>query len=160
MQCQLDRVRIVESNKHGVTRLAPKVDGVPSVDELRPITLLNCDYKILTKWLVRRMKPILPYVIKSGQLCTLGQKNILFGVSNILSSILDVKQKKSQACLMGLDFFKAYDRVFLKFLIRVMKKMNFGTLFTSWISMLHEGATTRFIIAGLTRAIQLIFSIW
>ena len=76
-----------------MTRLAPKVDGVPSVDELRPITLLNCDYKILTKWLVRRMKPVLPYVIKSGQLCTVGQKNILFGVSNILSSILDVKIK-------------------------------------------------------------------
>ena len=70
MQCQLDRKRIVESNKEGVTRLAPKVNGVPSVDELRPITLLNCDYKILTMWLVRRMKPVLPYVIKSGQLQT------------------------------------------------------------------------------------------
>ena len=63
LQCQLDRTRIIESNKDGVTRLAPKVNGVPSVDELRPITLLNCDYKILSKWLVRRMKPVLPYVI-------------------------------------------------------------------------------------------------
>ena len=159
LQCQLDRTRIVESNRHGVTRLAPKVYGVPSVDELRPITLLNCDYKILSKWLVMRMKPVLPYVIKSGQLCTVGKKNILFGISNILSSILDVKQRNSKACLMSLDFFKAYDRVFLKFLIRVMKKMNFGTLFTSWVAMLHEGATTRFIISGLTRAIKLLFSI-
>ena len=91
MQCQLDRTRIIDSNKNGVTRLAPKVNGVPAVDELRPITLLNCDYKILSKWLVRRMKPVLPLVIKSGQLCTVGNKNILFGVSNILSSILDVK---------------------------------------------------------------------
>ena len=76
-----------------------------------------------------------------------------------MSSILDVKQKNSQACLITLDFFKAYDRVFLNFLIQVMKKMNFGTLFTSWISMLHEGAMTSFIIAGLTRAIKLLFSI-
>ena len=159
-QCQLDKSSIIESNKHGVTRLINKVDGIPRVDELRPITLLNCDYKILSKWLVRRMKPVPPYVIKSGQLCTVGKKNILFGVTNILSSILDVRQKKSQACLLTLDFFKAYDRVFLNYLIKVMKKMNFGTLFTSWISMLHEGATTRFIIAGLTRAIQLFFSIW
>ena len=51
---------------------------------------------------------------------------------------------------MTLDFFKAYDRVFLKFLIQVMEKMNFGTVFTSWIAMLHEGAMTRFIISGLT----------
>ena len=107
LQCQLDRSRIIESNKEGVTRLAPKVEGVPSVDELRPITLLNCDYKILSKWLVRRMKPVLPHVIKSGQLCTVGSKNILFGVSNMLSSILDVKLKDSQACIVTLDVFKA-----------------------------------------------------
>ena len=72
---------------------------------------------------------------------------------------MDVKQRNSHACLITLDFFKAYDRVFLKFLIKVMKKMNFGTLFTSWITMLHEGATTRFIISGLTEAIRLLFSI-
>ena len=47
----------------------------------------------------------------------------------------------------------------LKFLVKVMKKMNFGDLFTSWITMLHEGATTRFIVSGLTRAIRLLFSI-
>ena len=73
LQCQLDRGKIIESNKDGVTRLAPKVKGVPSVDELRPITLLNCDYKILSQWLVKRMKPVLPYVIRSGQLCIVGK---------------------------------------------------------------------------------------
>ena len=52
-------------------------------------------------------------------------------LTNIISSILDVKRRKSQACLLTLDFFKAYDRVLLDFLIKVMKKMNFGDLFTS-----------------------------
>ena len=92
LQCQLNRKKIVDSNKEGVTRLASKVDGVPSVDELRPITPLNCDYKLLSKWFVKRVKPVLHFIIKSGQLCTVGKKNILFGVSNILSSILSVKQ--------------------------------------------------------------------
>ena len=49
-QCQLDRMQIVSSNKQGVTRLLPKVKGVPTVQDLRPITLLNSDYKILSKW--------------------------------------------------------------------------------------------------------------
>ena len=120
---------------------------------------IDCDYKMLSKWFVQRMKPVLPMVIKSGQLCNVDKKNILFGVNNILSSILDVQQRKSQACLIGLDFFKAYDRVLLDFLIKVMEKMNFGDLFTSWISMLHRGAKTRFILSGLTRAIEVLFSI-
>ena len=77
-KCQLNRKKLINSNREGVTRLAPKVDGVPTVEELRPITLLNSDYKILAKWFVMRMKPVLPKVIKSGQLCTIGGKNILF----------------------------------------------------------------------------------
>jgi hypothetical protein len=41
LQCQLDRIRLTESDKHGATRLTCKVDGIPAVYELRHITLLN-----------------------------------------------------------------------------------------------------------------------
>ena len=74
LQCQLDRQRIVDSNTMGATRLSSKVLGVPQVDELRPLTLLNCDYRILSKFFVKRMKPVLPFVIKSGQLLLLGRR--------------------------------------------------------------------------------------
>ena len=150
LQCQLDRFQIIPSDKIGATRLVPKVNGVPQVDELRPITLLNTDYKILSKIFVRRMKPVLSKIIRSGQLCTVGGKNILFGVNNILSSILYVKSKRKKACLLSLDFFKAYDRVLLGYLLKVMKRMNFGEIFCKWILMLHEGAMTRFILKDLT----------
>ena len=43
LNCQLNRLQLVESNKIGATRLVPKVY------QLRPITLLCLDYKILTK---------------------------------------------------------------------------------------------------------------
>ena len=93
LQCQLKRNRLVLSDTCGATRLISKVDGVPNVDELRPITLLNCDYKICAKVYVQRMKPVLPKVIRSSQLCSVGSKNILFGVFNILSNILAINQK-------------------------------------------------------------------
>ena len=44
LQLQLTRLKLVESNSMGATKLFPKVDAVPRVDELRPITLLNTDY--------------------------------------------------------------------------------------------------------------------
>ena len=37
-KCQLSRGK---PNREGVTRLAPKVDGVPSIEELHPVTLLS-----------------------------------------------------------------------------------------------------------------------
>ena len=159
MQCEMERVRIIESNTLGASRLCSKVDGIPNVEQLRPITLLNCDYKILSKILVLRMKPVLPSIIQSSQLCTVGRKNILFGVSNILSTIFYVNKKKSKGCLLSLDFHKAYDRVYIPFLLAVMKKMGFGPKFCSWIKMFHHGAKTRFILKNLTRAIEVSFSI-
>ena len=136
------------------TRLLPKVKGIPSVNDLRPITLLNCDYRILTKLFVMRLKPVLPEVIRSGQLCTVGKKNILFGVGNIISSILYANQKKLGACIVSLDFFKAYDRVLVSFLLKVMKRMGFGDLFCGWIRMLHNDAQTCFILRRLTASIK------
>ena len=70
-----------------------------------------------------------------------------------------MKLRKSYGCLISLDFFKAYDRVFLGFLLKVMKKMNFGKTFISWIAMLHKDAQTRFILSSLSQAIAVNFSI-
>ena len=159
LQCQLDRHKLIKSDTKGVTRLLSKVDGIPKVDELRPITLLNSDYKILAKVLVLRMKPVMPQIINSGQLCSVGKKNILFGVFNALSSFAYVNQKKRGACILSLDLFKAYDRVFLPFLVSVMRKMGFGNTFCSWIKMLHLDASTRFILVKLSREISVSFSI-
>ena len=118
------------------------------MDELRPLTLLNCDYRILSKILVQRLKPTLPHVIKSGQLCTVERKNILFGINNILSSVTYSNQNSLGMCLLSLDFFKAYDRVLLSFLLVVMRKMGMSEQFCKWIEMMHCGASTRFILAG------------
>ena len=77
----------------------------------------------------------------------------------MLSSIFYVKSKKQKACLLSLDFFKAYDRVVLDYLLKVMEKMNFSLEFRNWIRMLHDGAKTRFILGRLTEAIDVNFSI-
>ena len=102
---------------------------------------------------------MLPKLIQSGQLCTVGDKNILFGVNNLLSSLFYIKDKKQRACILSLDFFKAYDRVFLPYLVKVMEKMNLGRKFISWVQMLHKDAKTLFILSKLTDPIKVSFSI-
>ena len=54
--------------RRGVLKLLPKRNKSPTkVVNLRPITLLNVDYKILTKVLARRLKYILPDTIHPDQ---------------------------------------------------------------------------------------------
>ena len=101
----------------------------------------------------------MPTIIRSGQLCTAGKKNILSGVRNILSSIFYANSTKKGACLISLDFYKAYDRVLISFLIVVMKHMGFGDTFCAWVQMLHTDAETTFLLSRLSESIPISFSI-
>jgi hypothetical protein len=51
----------------GVVRLLPKVAGVPTAAQFRPITLLGADYKLLTKMFVGRLLPVLPVIMPTVQ---------------------------------------------------------------------------------------------
>ena len=61
--------------------------------------------------------------------------------------------------MVSLDMFKAYDRVLRDYMEKVMVAMKFPDLFIQWIRMLHEGATTCFLLNFLTEPMKIFFSI-
>ena len=109
LNTQLDRLRLINSNTKGATRLLSKVDAdkVPRVDQLRPITLLCCDYKILTMILSNRLVQVLHEIITSGQLCTVRGQNIHFGSHNILSAMMYLEERVKYADVFGYTSEKA-----------------------------------------------------
>ena len=174
MNCQLDRLNLVQSNKVGATRLPSKLgEGVvPGVDQLRPITLLCCDYKLLTMILSNRMLGVLGEVITSGQLCSVKGQNIHYGVHNLLAGLiyLEERMKVMQeegwperlwggGVLVSYDLFKAYDRVCIPYLCRVLGAMGFDSKFLEWVVMLNQGVTTRFILQSLSQPVDIKISV-
>ena len=162
LQAQLDREKLMDSRRHGATRLIPKVQTVPDVSELRPITLLQVDYRVLSKCLAARLHSVMHKVVDPGQLGvpTPGKGGaILTGVYKILSSIDYVNSNNMKAYIASFDNIKAYDRANTTYLEKVTEKMEFPVLFRAWMKMLHQGATTRIILpGGLSREIQVTFS--
>ena len=56
------------SQRRGIITLIPKADGdLSELSNWRPISLLNIDYKILTKALAKRIEKYLPKLINSDQ---------------------------------------------------------------------------------------------
>jgi hypothetical protein len=153
------RGKISPSMRRGVTRLAPKVDGVPRVDQLRPITMLAADYNIKSRMMTRRVGQHMEDLIQSGQLCSRSKKNILSGVHNILSSVEYVNQKQLPAAVLSFDMDKAFDRCYIPYVCKVLKHMNFSDTFIETIKDMHSGISTRFILSKLTNEILLTFSI-
>ena len=162
LQAQLDRERLMNSGRHGATRLIPKVETVPDVTELRPITLLQVDYRLLSKCLAVRLHSVMHEVVDSGQLGVPAPGKggaILTGLYKILSSIDYVNSNNMKAYIASFDNIKAYDRANTMYLEKVTERMLFPPLFRSWMKMLHTGATTRIILStGLSRQIQVTFS--
>jgi len=145
--------------RQGVIRLLPKVPGVPMASQLRPITLLCTDYKLLTKMFVARLLPLLPSVVLSSQLCSISGRSIHDGPASILSAAEFLHQHKLPGFLLSLDFFHAYDRVSMEWLDKVLEAMGFGRIFRGWISTLHRGASASFLLHGLSPFLLILFSI-
>ena len=85
--------------------------SMPTCNRVRPVTLLNQDYKILTKIITKLITSVLGSVCKSSQSCSIPGFNICSAASNLISIIEDVNLNKTYAALLSLGFFEAYDRV-------------------------------------------------
>ena len=157
---QLRDFVLIPSGRRGATVLPSKVDGIPDVTELRPITLLCCDYRIMSKTLNDRLNPVMADVIESNQLATgEKEKNILTGAYDIISAIDYVNKNRKPAYIGSYDMVKAYDRAMISFLLKVMERMGFPEVFRRWIKMLHHEATTCLVLPnGLSRFIKVMFS--
>jgi ABC-type enterochelin transport system substrate-binding protein len=99
----------------------------------RPISLLNIDYKILSKIVTNRIKQTLGNIINKQQTCGEKGRNIS---NNILSikSILDyMDQKNIDGALVLIDMEKTFDRVETNFVIKILEKFGFGASLIKWI---------------------------
>ena len=139
--CLTENSEIKPSMRQGVTRLTPKVSGVPRVDQLRRITMLNTDYNIRSRILTRRVLENSESFIKSGQLCSNKKRNILSGVHNLLSTVEYINQKNLSAALLSFDMRKAFDRCFIPYVCKVLEKMNFSPKFISLLLALKKICT-------------------
>ena len=123
----------------GISNLLPKKDkDLRHLANWRPVSLLNTDYKILTKLLAIRLQKVIPSIINSDQVGYI--KNRYIGENiRILYNILqyaDIEQ--INAYITQIDFEKAFE---WPFLFETLKTLNFGDNFISWIKTICTNIT-------------------
>ena len=97
--------------------LIPKLSNPTFVNHYRPISLYNVVYKIISKLLVEKLRPLLDKLISPTQSTFIPNRWIAENQIIVQELLYSFKTRKTKPGLMAikLDLQKAYDRVNWKF---------------------------------------------
>lgn len=128
--------------------LIPKCASPQGLNDFRPISLVGCLYKIITKILAARMKRVLPKVIHDTQYAFLEGRGMLDSVVIANEVIHEAKSVGMSAMVFKVDFEKAYDSVRWKFLFYMLRRMNFGEKWIKWVKGCLESSYVSVLVNG------------
>ena len=135
------------SQSKAIITLLPKGGDLKQLKSWRPISLICCDVKIVSKILANRIKPLMTSIISSNQFCVNGRT--ITDCNNELRDIIYYYgENKSTGAIINLDWEKAFDRVNWVFLIRIMKKMGFPESIIKWTLVLHTNIQSVCMVNG------------
>ena len=114
----------------GIITLIPKPNkDKENLENWRPITLLNNDYKVLAIIFANRMKYVLDSIIDESQSGFMRKRHIANNVRLILD-VLDYSDLiNDNSFLLFLDFYKAFDSLEHGFILKALDKLGFGNFF-------------------------------
>ena len=122
----------ITSQRQAIIKLIERKDrGKRFIQNWRPISLLNVDFKIISKALSEKLKKVLPDLISSQQ--TAYVKSRYIGESRrLISDIIEIaKIIRIESFLVTMDIEKAFESLDHKFLFYALEKYGFGKNFIS-----------------------------
>jgi hypothetical protein len=116
--------------------LIPKGNNPEELKDFRPISLCNVIFKVISKCLVNRLRPILGEIISPEQSAFVPGRMIIDNAVIVFECIHAIQKgagDKEEFCAYKLDLSKAYDRVHWGYLKKLMEKLGFHSQWVQWI---------------------------
>lgn len=144
----LETGALTDTQRKAVLSLLPKKGDLKDPKNWRPISLLNCDLKLLTKSLAARLVDVLPEIINDSQVCAIKGRQIHHHTTLIRNMITYAKQKKIPLYIVSFDQAKAFDQVSWDYMFLVLYHFGFPPTFVRYIETIYNGVQTTINING------------
>jgi hypothetical protein len=137
------------SHLESVLTLLPK-DGkdTKEIKNWRPITLTNCDAKIITKALAVRMSKHLGKIIHPAQTAYIPMRSVM---DNLRSNIYYrdyCKKAGINGVIVSLDAKKAFNSVSHDYILRTLKAYGVGEKFQNYFKVLYNEVKVKILVNG------------
>ena len=145
-----ERGELSASQKQAVITLLDKGKDRCKISNWRPISLLNVDYKIMTKVLAIKIAKVMPKIIHHNQVGYVQGRNISENLRALLDIMEYTKLHDIPGLMVSLDFKKAFDSLEWDFMLKILEKFNIGPSFIRWVKTVYTGASSCVINNGIT----------
>ena len=119
------------------------------IKNYRPITLLNTDYKLLTKALSVDLASHIHLLIHPDQTGFIPKRTIFDPIRLAQSMCAYADFMEEDGAIVALDQEKAYDKIDHHYLLKTLEKFNLPDKFVRTVRSLYENAETAAIINGV-----------
>jgi hypothetical protein len=116
--------------------LIPKIDQPETLKDFRPISLCTVIYKVISKCMVNRLRPILGDIVSINQSAFVSGRLIMDNALVAFECLHFIEHNtntEKNFCAYKLDLSKAYERVDWDFLKKVMQRLGFSHQWVDWI---------------------------
>ena len=135
----IERGQLPESSKQGIISLMDKPGrDLRYIKNWRPLTLLNCDYKIFSKALANQLENVIPYLIHPDQAGFIKGCFIAQNLMDLNSVMMFANDNNLNSVVVAVDFEKAYDCVSWKALEKIMLSFNLGQNFVNFVKVCYQ----------------------
>ena len=130
--------------KKGILNLIPKANKDTRVlSNLRPITLLNTDYKLLEKCIANRMDQVMDEIIDIDQKGFMKGRRISTNIRKLLDLIRHCNKNSVPAFVLSLDFKKCFDMISFEIIQGSLEVFGFPSYMRRWVELLYSNFEVR-----------------
>ena len=144
--CCFRKRKLTDTFKTASIKLIPKKGNTKQIKNWRPISLLSCYYKIISRVINTRLGLVIDRITGRGQKAYNSKRFIHEVIVNLTNNISHCNSNNVPGVIVSIDQSKAFDSIYNDFCNDAFRFFGFGETFIEMMATLGTGRNAKIIL--------------